>query len=170
MFATGGDADAPPRLTGVFDFYFAGTDTWLFDLAVCLNDWAIDLPTGRHDAERADALLSAYESVRALNASERALLPAMLRAAALRFWISRLWDFHLPREASMDQPALASTLSAIRQATAAPCHPLCSTLASTTWPVRCRVAMKLATASACMSEGFGRGASAAGSLNNIHRL
>ena len=107
MFATDTEADEPdaaPRLTGVFDFYFAGTDTWLFDLAVCLNDWAIDLPTGRHDAERAEALLSAYESVRALNASERALLPAMLRAAALRFWISRLWDFHLPREASMLKP------------------------------------------------------------------
>jgi homoserine kinase type II len=104
MFATGGEAGATPRLTGVFDFYFAGTDTWLFDLAVCLNDWAIDLPTGRHDAERADALLSAYETVRKLNAAERALLPAMLRAAALRFWISRLWDFHLPREASMLKP------------------------------------------------------------------
>jgi len=104
MFATGDDAGAAPRLTGVFDFYFAGTDTWLFDLAVCLNDWAIDLPTGQHDAERADALLAAYESVRPLNASERALLPAMLRAAALRFWISRLWDFHLPREASMLKP------------------------------------------------------------------
>jgi homoserine kinase type II len=104
MFATGGEAGAAPRLTGVFDFYFAGTDTWLFDLAVCLNDWAIDLPTGRHDAERADALLSAYETVRKLNAAERALLPAMLRAAALRFWISRLWDFHLPREASMLKP------------------------------------------------------------------
>jgi homoserine kinase type II len=104
MFATGEDAGAPPRLTGVFDFYFAGTDTWLFDLAVCLNDWAIDLPTGAHDADRADALLSAYETVRPLNAAERALLPAMLRAAALRFWISRLWDFHLPREASMLKP------------------------------------------------------------------
>ncbi|CAN7305379.1 homoserine kinase [Variovorax paradoxus] len=104
MFATGDDAGAAPRLTGVFDFYFAGTDTWLFDLAVCLNDWAIDLSTGRNDAERADALLTAYESVRPLNASERALLPAMLRAAALRFWISRLWDFHLPREASMLKP------------------------------------------------------------------
>ncbi|MFH0128664.1 homoserine kinase [Variovorax sp. VaC1] len=104
MFATGDDAGATPRLTGVFDFYFAGTDTWLFDLAVCLNDWAIDLPTGRHHAERADALLSAYESVRPLNAAERALLPAMLRAAALRFWISRLWDFYLPREASLLKP------------------------------------------------------------------
>jgi homoserine kinase type II len=104
MFASGENAGAAPRLTGVFDFYFAGTDTWLFDLAVCLNDWAIDLATGQHDAERADALLAAYETVRPLNAAERALLPAMLRAAALRFWISRLWDFHLPREASMLKP------------------------------------------------------------------
>jgi homoserine kinase type II len=101
MFATGTEAGATPRLTGVFDFYFAGTDTWLFDLSVCLNDWAIELATGQHDAARADALLAAYETVRPLNAAERALLPAMLRAAALRFWISRLWDFHLPREASM---------------------------------------------------------------------
>ncbi|VTU35180.1 Homoserine kinase [Variovorax sp. PBL-H6] len=98
MFAADGDS---PRLTGVFDFYFAGTDTWLFDLAVCLNDWAIDLPTGRHDPVRADALLAAYGTVRPLTGAERALLPAMLRAAALRFWISRLWDFHLPREASL---------------------------------------------------------------------
>ncbi|MET3496184.1 homoserine kinase [Variovorax boronicumulans] len=104
MFASGDEPGAAPRLTGVFDFYFAGTDTWLFDLSVCLNDWAIDLSTGEHDAERAGALLSAYESVRPLNAAERALLPAMLRAAALRFWISRLWDFHLPREASMLKP------------------------------------------------------------------
>ncbi|MDP9898106.1 homoserine kinase [Variovorax ginsengisoli] len=93
-----------PRLSGVFDFYFAGTDTWLFDLAVCLNDWAIDLPTGRHEAARAAALLDAYQTVRPLEAAERQLLPAMLRAAALRFWISRLWDFHLPREASMLTP------------------------------------------------------------------
>jgi len=98
-----GNGDAPPRLSGVFDFYFAGTDTWLFDLAVCLNDWAIDLRTGMHDALRADALLAAYLTVRPLTGAERALLPAMLRAAALRFWISRLWDFHLPREASMLQ-------------------------------------------------------------------
>ncbi|RZI95126.1 MAG: homoserine kinase [Variovorax sp.] len=101
MFATDGAEGSPPRLTGIFDFYFAGTDTWLFDLAVCLNDWAIDLQTGRHDAARADTLLAAYATVRPLTGPERTLLPAMLRAAALRFWISRLWDFHLPREASM---------------------------------------------------------------------
>ena len=89
------------RLTGFFDFYFAGVDAWLFDIAVCLNDWCIDLATGAHDAARADAFVQAYASVRPLAAAERQLLPAMLRAGALRFWISRLWDFHLPREASM---------------------------------------------------------------------
>ena len=89
------------ELTGFFDFYFAGCDTFLFDIGVCLNDWCVDLATGRHDAERADAFLAAYQSQRQLTAQERALLPAMLRAGALRFWISRLWDFHLPREAAV---------------------------------------------------------------------
>lgn len=92
------------ELTGVFDFYFAGLDSWLFDLAVCLNDWCIDLAHGTHDAARASAFLAAYSAVRPLTAAERTLLPAMLRAGALRFWISRLWDWHLPREASMLQP------------------------------------------------------------------
>ena len=92
------------RLTGFFDFYFAGVDTWLFDIAVCLNDWCIDLPTGAHEGERADAFLRAYDAARPLAKVERQLLPAMLRAGALRFWISRLWDFHLPREAAMLQP------------------------------------------------------------------
>ncbi|MDP3701128.1 MAG: homoserine kinase [Hylemonella sp.] len=98
-----GPADAP-ELSGFFDFYFAGVDTWLFDLAVCLNDWCIDLATGETDRECSAAFLQAYASVRPLTAAERQLLPALLRAGALRFWISRLWDFHLPREASMLQP------------------------------------------------------------------
>ena len=92
------------KLTGFFDFYFAGIDTWLFDLAVCLNDWCIDLATGVHDGERASSMLRAYQAVRPLAADERSLLPAMLRAGALRFWISRLWDFYLPRQASMLTP------------------------------------------------------------------
>ena len=91
-------------LTGFFDFYFAGVDTWLFDLAVCLNDWCITHADGQHESARAQAMIDAYQAVRPLNAAERQLLPAMLRAGALRFWISRLWDFHLPREASMLKP------------------------------------------------------------------
>ena len=89
------------KLTGFFDFYFAGSDTFLFDIGISLNDWCIDLPTGQHDAARAHEFLTAYQTVRPLTAQERSLLPAMARAGALRFWISRLWDFYLPREASV---------------------------------------------------------------------
>ena len=92
------------QLTGFFDFYFAGVDSFLFDLAVCLNDWCTDLPTGAHDAPRAAAMIDAYQAVRPLTTAERSLLPALLRAGALRFWISRLWDYYLPREASMLTP------------------------------------------------------------------
>ena len=92
------------QLTGFFDFYFAGCDTFAFDLAVCLNDWCIDLATGVADPERTQAMVQAYESVRPLTAAERQLMPAMRRAGALRFWISRLWDWYLPREASMLKP------------------------------------------------------------------
>lgn len=89
------------RLTGFFDFYFAGWDRFLFDIGVCLNDWCVDPDSGRHDAVRARAFVAAYQSVRKLTHQEHALLPAMLRAGALRFWISRLWDMHLPREAAV---------------------------------------------------------------------
>ena len=95
-------------LTGFFDFYFAGNDTWLFDLAVCLNDWAVThgdaAVDGAHRPDMARAMLAAYQEVRPLSAAERGLLPAMLRAAALRFWLSRLWDWHLPRDATMLKP------------------------------------------------------------------
>ena len=92
-----------PQLTGFFDFYFAGVDTWLFDIAVTLNDWCVNVATGAHAADRARSFMAAYSAVRPLSGAERELLPAMLRAGALRFWISRLWDYHLPREASMLQ-------------------------------------------------------------------
>ena len=91
-------------LTGFFDFYFAGVDSWLFDMAVALNDWCIDLPTGAHNTERAKAFLRGYQTVRLLSAAELSLLPDMARAGALRFWISRLWDYHLPRDAAMLTP------------------------------------------------------------------
>lgn len=92
------------RLSGVFDFYFAGIDTWAFDLGVALNDWCIDRATGAFEPELLQALLQAYQAVRPLQPVEQQLLPDMLRAAALRFWISRLWDFHLPRQASLLKP------------------------------------------------------------------
>ncbi len=92
------------RLSGFFDFYFAGCDTWLFDVAVTVNDWCIDLDTGETDPDRVRAMLDAYRGERAFTPEEEDAWPAMLRAAALRFWLSRLYDYYLPREAEMLTP------------------------------------------------------------------
>ena len=91
------------KLTGLLDFFFAGTDAFLFDIAVCLNDWCSDADSGALDETRAAALVTAYDRVRPLEAAEHRLLPAWLRAGALRFWLSRLWDLQLPRDATLLQ-------------------------------------------------------------------
>ncbi|CAM4188694.1 homoserine kinase [Kerstersia similis] len=93
-----------PVMGGIIDFYFAGCDTWLFDVAVSVNDWCIDRASGKLDLELAAAWLQAYASVRPFTEEERALWPAMLRGAALRFWLSRLYDFFLPRPAQTLKP------------------------------------------------------------------
>ena len=59
-------------LTGLFDFYFAGVDTWLFDIGVCLNDWCIDLESGACIEDRAGAFVAAYDSVRHLETQRAA--------------------------------------------------------------------------------------------------
>ncbi len=103
MFEPGGERGGRghERLCGFFDFYFAGVDAFLFDIAVCLNDWCIDLAGGALADDRAQAFVAAYAEVRPLSSNERRLMPALLRAAAFRFWLSRLWDFHLPRDAAI---------------------------------------------------------------------
>ncbi len=93
-----------PEIGGVIDFYFAGCSLWLFDLAVAINDWCVEVDDGALVPERAAALLRAYHEARPLLELEHAHWRTVLRAAALRFWISRLHDLHLPRVAHLLRP------------------------------------------------------------------
>lgn len=84
-------------LAGIIDFYFACNDAFLYDIAVALNDWCSD-SEGQLDANLCRHYLDAYQDLRPLSHSEKALFTTMLRAGALRFWLSRLIDAHFPRE------------------------------------------------------------------------
>ncbi len=95
---------AAPQMGGFIDFYFAGCDSWLFDVAVSVNDWCIARPEGTFVPSLVNAWLRAYAKVRPFTQAECDAWPAMLRGAALRFWISRLFDYYLPRPAQSLQP------------------------------------------------------------------
>ena len=84
------------RVAGIIDFGFAATDFFAYDLAITVNDWCIAGGVALDPARTAE-LARAYSRVRPLTDDERGQWPALLRAAALRFWVSRLHDLHLPR-------------------------------------------------------------------------
>ena len=85
------------RVSGIIDFGFAATDFLAYDLAITVNDWCVDRATGALEDDCCEALVAAYQAVRPLSPEEREQWPTLLRAAALRFWLSRLYDLHLPR-------------------------------------------------------------------------
>jgi len=93
-----------PQMGGFIDFYFAGCDTWVFDVAVAVNDWCIDRNTGVFELEKLRAWLEAYAAVRPFTDEEKLAWPLVLQAAALRFWVSRLFDYYLPRPAQTLKP------------------------------------------------------------------
>lgn len=82
-------------IAGFIDFYYACNDVLLYDLAIALNDWTRG-GDGDIDADKARAMLAGYQSVRPLEQAEQTAWPVMLRAAALRFWTSRLLDKYKP--------------------------------------------------------------------------
>ena len=87
------------RLSGLIDFYFACNDALAYDIAVCLNAWCF---TANHefDAEKGRALLQGYEAVRPLTRDERAALPILARGAAMRFLLTRSYDWlNTPKDA-----------------------------------------------------------------------
>jgi homoserine kinase type II len=88
------------KLGGFIDFYYACNDSLAYDVAIAVNDWCV-LDDGRFDEEKLNAFLSAYQVVRPFTANENASWQALLRSAALRFWLSRMFDFYYPAEGEL---------------------------------------------------------------------
>lgn len=80
------------HLSGIIDFYFACADAYAYDIAICLNAWCFE-PDGSFNITKARRLLSGYQSVRPLNNDEIAHLPILAQGAAMRFLLTRLYDW-----------------------------------------------------------------------------
>ncbi|MFZ2160823.1 MAG: homoserine kinase [Sideroxyarcus sp.] len=88
---------------GLVDFYFACTGNLLYDVAITVNDWCMG-SEGRLNEERTRAMLKAYHAARPFTEEEAGAWPQALRVAALRFWLSRVYDLHLPRKGELVVP------------------------------------------------------------------
>jgi homoserine kinase type II len=78
--------------SGLIDFYFACTDAFAYDLAICLNAWCFE-PDGSFNVTKGQAMLAGYQGGRRLDPSEVEALPVLCRGAALRFMLTRLVDW-----------------------------------------------------------------------------
>ncbi len=85
---------------GLIDFYYACHDVLAYDLAIAVNDWCVEAD-GRLDESRLNAMLSAYQAVRPLSEAERDAWAGLLQIAALRFWLSRLYDQIFPQSGEL---------------------------------------------------------------------
>ncbi|XXQ67596.1 homoserine kinase [Neisseriaceae bacterium B1] len=88
------------QVAGFIDFYYACNGSFVYDIAIAINDWA-RRADNHIDNDLAAAFLAGYESVRPLTAAERDYMPTAYRAGCVRFWVSRLLDFHFPAAGEM---------------------------------------------------------------------
>ena len=91
------------KLTGVIDFYFACHDLYAYDLAVCLNSWCFD-GDGSFNITKSAAILEGYQSVRPLDEAEKQALPILCSGAAMRFFLTRLYDWLNTPEDALVKP------------------------------------------------------------------
>jgi homoserine kinase type II len=94
---------AGDRLTGIIDFYFACNDLFAYDVAICLNAWCFE-HGGSFNLTKARALLQGYRRRRPLSAAEIAALPILARGSALRFLMTRLYDWLHQVEGALVKP------------------------------------------------------------------
>lgn len=88
------------QVAGFIDFYYACNGNFMYDLAIAVNDWA-RTADNRLNMGLETAFLAGYESIRPLGEAERGYYPIAKRAGCIRFWVSRLLDFHYPQEGEM---------------------------------------------------------------------
>ncbi len=88
------------QVAGFIDFYYACNGSFMYDLAIAVNDWA-RLADNHIDPQLQQAFLNGYQSVRPLSPEEQAYLPIAHRAGCIRFWVSRLLDYHFPQGGEM---------------------------------------------------------------------
>lgn len=88
------------KIGGLIDFYYAYRDAFVYDLAITVNDWCVQ-SDGKLDEVKLTAMLQAYQAVRPLTSAEHAAFNGMLRIAALRFWLSRLYDKIYPQDGEL---------------------------------------------------------------------
>ena len=88
------------KVAGFIDFYYACNGNFMYDLAIAVNDWA-RTAENKLDSSLQDAFIRGYESIRPLSDEEREYFPIAQRAGCIRFWVSRLLDFHFPQTGEM---------------------------------------------------------------------
>lgn len=92
------------KLSGIIDFYFACNDAFAYELAVCLNAWCFEPEIWEFNTTKAARMLAAYDRIRPLSKTEKEKLPVLARGSALRFLLTRTFDWLNRTEGALVRP------------------------------------------------------------------